>query len=155
LEGIRKKVGGEAEVLYAEECKIAKNDKRNSFANWKSNDSALAPLKENQPLIEEARRTAAKADLVVLVLGDVESTCRESWAPNHLGDRLSLDLPGSQMEFAKAVLAAGKPDVLSHKRVCVRPVRAVDGSSALLGFSNNGCVRKNIFKQNQTCSRNH
>jgi beta-glucosidase len=112
LEGIRKKVGGEAEVLYAQGCKIDKNDKRNSFANWKGDDAALVPLEENQPLIDEARRTAAKADLVVLVLGDVESTCRESWAPNHLGDRSSLDLPGSQMELAKAVLAEKKPVVL-------------------------------------------
>jgi beta-glucosidase len=112
LEGIRKKVAGRAEVLFAQGCIIVKNDKRNAFANWKMNNVQLASLEENRPLIDEARRTAAKADLVVLVLGDMECTCRESWAPDHLGDRSSLDLPGSQLDLARAVLDEGKPVVL-------------------------------------------
>jgi beta-glucosidase len=112
LDGIRKKAAGRAEVLFAQGCVVVKNDKRNAFENWKLNDVKLATLEENRPLIDEARRTAAKADLVVLVLGDNECTCRESWAPNHLGDRASLDLPGSQMDLAKAVLDEGKPVVL-------------------------------------------
>jgi len=113
LEGIRKKVAGRAEVLFARGCVVIKNDRRNAFSNWKRVDEVqLATVVENQPLIEEARHTAAQADLVILALGDVECTCREAWAPNHLGDRSSLDLPGSQMDLARAVLAAGKPVVL-------------------------------------------
>ncbi len=113
LEGIRKKAAGRAEVLFARGCVVVKNEKRNAFANWKYvNEVELATLEENRPLIDEARRTAAKADLVVLVLGDNECTCREAWAPNHLGDRSALDLPGSQMDLARAVLEEGKPVVL-------------------------------------------
>ena len=113
LEGIGKKAAGQAEVLFAKGCVVIKNERRNSFLNWKEvSEPQLATLEENRPLIEEARRTAAKADLVVLVLGDVECTCRESWAADHLGDRSSLDLPGSQMDLARAVLAEGKPVVL-------------------------------------------
>ena len=113
VEGIRDKVAGQAEVLFAQGCVVVKNERRNAFANWKKvGDVQLATIEENRPLIEEASRTAAKADIVVLALGDVECTCREAWAANHLGDRSSLDLPGSQMDLARAVLATGKPVIL-------------------------------------------
>jgi beta-glucosidase len=112
LEGIRKKTAGRAEVLFAQGCMVVKNDQRNAFANWKLDNVQLASLEENRSLIDEARRTAAKVDLVILALGDNECTCRESWSPNHLGDRTTLDLPGSQMELAKAVLDEGKPVIL-------------------------------------------
>ena len=42
----------------------------------------------------------------MLVLGDTEQTSREGWAPTHLGDRDSLDLPGQQNELADARLVA-------------------------------------------------
>jgi len=47
----------------------------------------------------------------VLALGDSEQSSREAWAPNHLGDRPSLDLPGRQDDLARAILAIGKPTV--------------------------------------------
>ena len=49
---------------------------------------------------------------MLLVLGQNEQLSREGWADNHQGDRTSLDLPGRQMELARAVLATGKPTVL-------------------------------------------
>jgi beta-glucosidase len=55
---------------------------------------------------------AKRADVVVLAVGDSEQTSREAWAPNHLGDRSSLDLFGRQNELAAAVLALGKPTVV-------------------------------------------
>jgi beta-glucosidase len=53
-----------------------------------------------------------KLDVVLLVLGDNEQTCREGWSENHLGDRDSLDLPGRQAELLRAVTETGKPVVL-------------------------------------------
>jgi beta-glucosidase len=46
------------------------------------------------------------------VIGENESTNREAWAENHLGDRDSLDLLGAQDELVKEVLATGKPTVV-------------------------------------------
>jgi beta-glucosidase len=44
-------------------------------------------------------------------VGDSEQTSREAWAPNHLGDRPTLDLPGRQDDLARAIFALGKPTV--------------------------------------------
>jgi beta-glucosidase len=46
------------------------------------------------------------------VLGQNEQLSREGWADNHVGDRTTLDLPGKQMELARAVLATGRPTIL-------------------------------------------
>jgi len=62
-------------------------------------------------MINDAVAVARKADVVVLALGDSEQSSREAWAPNHLGDRPSLDLPGRQDDLARAILAIGKPTV--------------------------------------------
>jgi beta-glucosidase len=63
-------------------------------------------------LTAEAVKVAAAADVVLLVLGQNEQLSREGWADNHLGDRMSLDLPGRQLELARAILATGRPTVL-------------------------------------------
>jgi beta-glucosidase len=113
LEGIKKKAGKYAEVSYAKGCMITKTSKPNSYYNWKyAANAVLATPEENAPLIEEAKKTAAQSDVVVLVIGDNENTCREAWWTNHLGDRTSLDLLGSQLDLVKAVLSTGKPVVV-------------------------------------------
>ncbi len=60
---------------------------------------------------EEAKRTAAQADIVILVLGDrsgltPECTCGET------RDSADIRLPGVQEDMAKAVLSTGKPVVV-------------------------------------------
>ena len=47
-----------------------------------------------------------------VVVGENESTNREAWAENHLGDRDSLDLLGAQNELVKSVVETGKPVVV-------------------------------------------
>ncbi|HVG92409.1 MAG TPA: glycoside hydrolase family 3 C-terminal domain-containing protein, partial [Alphaproteobacteria bacterium] len=51
-------------------------------------------------------------------LGGNEQTSREEWAPNHLGDRDSLELLGNQDDLVKAILPLGKPVIvfLQHGR---------------------------------------
>jgi len=113
LDGIRNKVGDKAEVLYAKGCEITKTHKKNSFYNWKSvNNVEIATPEENAPLIQEAKAIASKSDVVVLVIGDNETTCREAWWTNHQGDRTSLELLGSQLDLVKAILTTGKPLVV-------------------------------------------
>jgi beta-glucosidase len=113
LEGIKNKVGKNAEVFYAKGCEITKTHKKDSYYNWKyAANAVLASAEENAPLIEEAKKVAEKSDVVIVVIGDNENTCREAWWANHLGDRTSLDLLGSQTELVKTLLATGKPVIV-------------------------------------------
>jgi len=115
LEGIRNKVGSKAKVLYAQGCMLAKNDTGNAFNSWNNNLVVMSTAEDNRPLIEEAARIAAQADVVVLAVGESEALCRESWFDppiNHLGDADTLELRGSQGALADAVLATGKPVVV-------------------------------------------
>jgi beta-glucosidase len=45
-------------------------------------------------------------------VGENESTNREAWSEQHLGDRDSLDLLGSQEALIRAVVETGKPTVV-------------------------------------------
>jgi beta-glucosidase len=50
--------------------------------------------------------------VAIVVVGDNEMTSREAYAPNHLGDRADLGLPGQQEALVRAVLATGTRTVL-------------------------------------------
>lgn len=107
LQGIKEKVGSGGEVLYAEGCKITE-----TLPDWNADKVVLGDPALNAKRIQEALPVARKADLIVLVLGENEQTSREAWAANHLGDRDSLDLLGSQDDLAKAMVETGKPVVV-------------------------------------------
>ncbi len=113
LQGIKDRVGSSVDVLYAEGCKITETD-----PVWEADKVILGDATLNAARIAEAVKVAEKADLVLLALGGNEQTSREAWAPNHPGDRDSLDLLGNQDDLVKAVLATGKPTVvfLQHGR---------------------------------------
>lgn len=113
LEGLRARVGDQAEILHAEGCKIASKDARDAYTNWKEViDVTPADPGEDKRLIAEAVVVAEKADLVILALGENEVISRESWGKRKLGDLASLDLVGAQNELARRVLATGKPVIL-------------------------------------------
>jgi len=107
LQGIKDKVGSNAEVLYAEGCKITETE-----PDWNADKVVLGDPVLNAKRIAAAVPVAKKADLVILVLGGNEQSSREAWAPNHPGDRDNLDLLGSQDDLVKAILATGKPTVV-------------------------------------------
>ncbi len=111
LEGIRQKAGNALEILYAEGCGLTLSPGAASEL-WPLDQIILPTAAEDAASIAEAVATARKADVVLLVLGDNEQTCREGWSQTHLGDRDSLDLPGRQEELLRAVAATGKPVVL-------------------------------------------
>jgi beta-glucosidase len=111
LEGIRQKVGQTVEILYAEGCGITQST-NDAGQMWHDNEVLLPDPAQDAALIEEAVEIAIKADVLLLVLGDNEQTCREGWSTAHLGDRDSLDLPGKQEDLLRAVFATGKPVIL-------------------------------------------
>jgi len=110
LQGIRDRVGNKAQVLYAEGCKLT--DAKPGYRGWFSNDVHLIDPATQGDSIKAAVDAASKSDVAILVVGENESTNREAWAENHLGDRDSLDLVGAQNDLVKAVVETGKPTVV-------------------------------------------
>jgi beta-glucosidase len=107
LDGIRNKVGNAVKVDFARGCKITEEG-----GNWWSDKSTLSTPEEDSKLIAEATRVARDSDVAILVVGGNEDTNKEAWADNHLGDRDSLDLIGSQNDLVKEVLETGKPTIV-------------------------------------------
>ena len=136
LEGIRRRVGGKAKVLYAPGCVLVKDDTGNAFTNWQVPTVVLATDDENRPLIDKAKQIAAQADVVILAIGETEALCREAWSEDHLGDADTLDLRGSQRALVNAVLATGKPVVvyLSNGRPLAIGQLKQDASAIIEGW---------------------
>ena len=111
LSGIRQKLGKSVEILYTEGCGLTQSTNE-AGQMWWEDDPRMFDSAQDAALIAAAVETAQKAEVVLLVLGDNEQTCREGWGENHRGDRDSLDLPGRQEELLRAVVATGKPVVL-------------------------------------------
>ena len=107
VDGLRAKLGDKVKVVTAPGCGLTTGNR-----GWSDDLVMLPDPREDAHLTVEAAKLAATADVVLLVLGQNEQLSREGWADNHVGDRMTLDLPGKQMELARAVLATGKPTVL-------------------------------------------
>lgn len=110
LQGIRDRVGPNVKVLYAEGCKIT--DAPPDWHGWFANDVKLIDPATQMADVHAAAALAKKADVAILVVGENESTNREAWAENHLGDRDSLDLLGAQHELVKEVVETGTPTIV-------------------------------------------
>ena len=110
LDGIRARVGPGVKVLYSEGCKITLG--KQGWAGWYENDTQLADAKDQQASIRAAAEAAKKADVALLVVGETESTNREAWAENHLGDRDSLDLLGAQNQLVQSIVETGVPTIV-------------------------------------------
>ena len=106
LKGIKDKAGDDFKVLYAKGCGLTKRDLFNE-----DKVEAADPV-ENAKLIKEAVKTAKKAEVVLLVVGENEVLCREAWSTTHLGDRNSLDLYGQQNDLVKAIYETGVPVIV-------------------------------------------
>ncbi|HVT12739.1 MAG TPA: glycoside hydrolase family 3 N-terminal domain-containing protein [Fimbriimonadaceae bacterium] len=99
LDGIKAVAPVGTKVLYAKGCDIV--DK-----GFPDSELVPTPLTEaEQTEIDKAVAAAREADRVVLVLGDSNRTSGESRS------RTSLDLPGRQLDLARAIAATGKPVV--------------------------------------------
>ncbi len=107
LQGIKDKVGGKSEVLYAEGCRITE-----SKPDWSADKVVPSDPKLDEKRIADAVAVMQKADVGIVVVGENEQTVREAWAENHLGDRDDLNLLGRQDELVSRLLATGKPVVV-------------------------------------------
>jgi beta-glucosidase len=100
LGGIRRYVGARAAVHYAKGCDLVD-------AHWPESEILPEPLTgAEQASIDSAVSLAKSSDVCVLVLGGNRRTAGESKS------RTDLDLPGHQLDLAKAIAATGKPVVV-------------------------------------------
>ena len=102
LEGIQDEVGEDVRVYYSEGCHL-----------FKDRVEGLARAGDR---LSEAQIVADQSDVVVLVLGLDETLEGEEGDTGNeaaSGDKLSLLLPKSQRDLAEAVLASGKPVILT------------------------------------------
>jgi beta-glucosidase len=110
LDGIKQRVEPGVKVLYSEGCKITTG--KQGWSAWYENKVEIPDAKSQEASIRAAADVARKSDVALVVVGENESTNREAWSEEHLGDRDSLDLIGAQEQLVEAVVAAGKPVVV-------------------------------------------
>ncbi|PYV59385.1 MAG: beta-glucosidase [Acidobacteria bacterium] len=106
LDGIKKRVEPGVKVLYSEGCKITSG--KQGWSAWYENKVEIPDAKSQEASIRAAADVARKSDVAIVVVGENESTNREAWSEEHLGDRDSLDLIGAQEQLVEAVVATGK-----------------------------------------------
>jgi len=106
LTGITAAAGSGVSVIYSEGTRITEDP-----PNWDRDAVTFGDVAKNRQRIQEAVKVAATADVIVLAIGTNESTSREAWADNHLGDAADLELMGNQNELVDAMIAIGKPIV--------------------------------------------
>ena len=110
LDGIRKRVGPDVKVLYAEGCKITTGIQ--GWRAWYEDKVEVPDAKSQLESIRAAAEVARKAGAAIVVVGENESTNREAWSEKHLGDRDSLDLVGYQNQLIQAIVETGTPTVV-------------------------------------------
>jgi beta-glucosidase len=104
LEGITAKAGPGIKIVYAEGVRITEDE-----PNWYRDRVVMGDPANNRTRIKEAAAIAREADAIVLAIGTNESTSREAWGDNHLGDAADLSLTSQQDELVDAMLQLGRP----------------------------------------------
>lgn len=107
LQGITDKAGPSVRVLYAQGVRITEHEPA-----WTTDAVTFGDPAKNRVRIKEAVAVARQADVSVLVIGTNESTSREAWSNQHLGDVSDLRLSSQQDEMVEAVRVLGKPMVV-------------------------------------------
>jgi beta-glucosidase len=110
LDGIRKRVEPGVKVVFSEGCKITTG--KQGWSAWYENKVDIPDGASQAASIRAAADAARQSDVAIVVVGENESTNREAWSEQHLGDRDSLDLIGAQEQLVEAVVVTGKPVVV-------------------------------------------
>jgi len=105
LEGVDNISEGKFKLLYAEGCKIAKEES----TYWGNEVHTPNDEASDRQFIAEAVKAAKQSDAIILAIGENVSFSREAWGENHLGDRDNLDLLGRQNKLVEELLKTGKP----------------------------------------------
>jgi beta-glucosidase len=106
LQGIKDKAGA-VKVVFSEGVRITEEP-----PDWGRDKVVPADAAKNTQRIADAVKVAKTADAIVAVVGTNESTSREAYADNHLGDMATLDLISQQNDLIDALAATGKPVVM-------------------------------------------
>ena len=100
LDGLRNRLEGQAEVVYAKGCNMVD-------AEWPRSEIMPIDMTDDEKrMLAEAVAAAESSDVVVAVMGGGQRTCGENKS------RTSLDLPGHQEELLRALKRTGKPLVV-------------------------------------------
>jgi beta-glucosidase len=131
LQGIRELAGPSVRVLHAEGVRITEHE-----PDWGRDAVTFPDAAGNRRRIADAVAVVQQADVAVVVVGTNESTSREAYADDHLGDAADLRLSSQQDELVDAVRATGKPTVvvLINGRPLAIPEVAAAVPALLEGF---------------------
>lgn len=100
LQGIKQKLGKNAEIKYTKGCEILdSNFPESEIIPASPNETELAEIRK-------AKRLAEEAEVAIVVIGDDERIVGES------NSRTSLELTGFQLDLVKAVYETGTPTVV-------------------------------------------
>jgi beta-glucosidase len=105
LAGIKSAAGSKAEIMYAKGSGFT-TDPYLLNINRKKGDVIVPSADEEKRLLNEARAFAAKADVIVAVLGEPRDWSGEA------ASRSDIGIPECQRTLLKEMLATGKPVVL-------------------------------------------
>jgi beta-glucosidase len=107
LQGIEDKAGPSLRVVHAEGVRITEHE-----PSWTSDTVVFGDPARNRQRIAEATAIARQADVIVAVVGTNESTSREAWSDQHLGDVADLRLSSQQEDLIDAMGTLGKPVIV-------------------------------------------
>ncbi|WP_426671653.1 beta-glucosidase BglX [Mucilaginibacter sp. McL0603] len=105
IDGIKKVVGSNANILYARGSNFTDDSLLNARA-WFFGMKQIRDTRPAQEMIDEAVETAKKADVVVAVVGESANMTGES------ASRSDINIPETQRDLLKALFKTGKPIVL-------------------------------------------
>jgi beta-glucosidase len=99
-------------LLYAEGCGLLSGEDENALKQIYINVDhppafANLPIPDDAKSIAEAVKTAKKADVVIMALGE-----SAYWMETEAASRTRLDFTGAQEQLLEAVVATGKPVIL-------------------------------------------
>lgn len=105
LQGMKDAIDDKATLLYARGANITNDQDIVNFLNSYEKQVVNDP-RPAQEMIDEAVKTAEKADVVVAVVGEAQGMAHEA------SSRTDLNIPQSQRDLLKALKATGKPLVI-------------------------------------------
>ena len=105
IDGIKKVVGSNANILYARGSNFTDDSLLNARA-WFFGMKQIRDTRPAQEKIDEAVETAKKADVVVAVVGESANMTGES------ASRSDINIPETQRDLLRALFKTGKPIVL-------------------------------------------
>ena len=104
-EGLEETVGDKVNILYAKGSNLMSDAEYEERATMFGR-SLFRDNRSDKAMLEEALRTAAKADVIIAALGEGSEMSGES------SSRSEISIPDVQQTLLKALLATGKPVVL-------------------------------------------